>query len=158
VVTRRRLLLAGFAGGATIVAGCGKDEVAAVPSASEALRRVVRAESALAAAVRTQASLEGALLERIGERADGRAGRAIPVLQQLGGPRAELLELDEPVGDPLERGRAALEADVAALPSLTDRDLRDLGALLVEGCAADLALLESVLGPVSGDAFPGTPS
>jgi len=158
VVTRRGLLLAGVAGGATIVAGCGKDEVAAAPSASEVLRRVVRAENALALAVRTQAAPERALLERIAERADGRAGIVIPVLQRLGGPRAEVLELDEPVGDPLERGRAALEAHVTALPSLSGRELRDLGAFLVEGCAADLALLESVLGPVSGDAFPGTPA
>jgi hypothetical protein len=74
-------------------------------------------------------------------------------------PRADAAPRpDEPVGDPLDRGRAALEADVAALPSLSGRNLRDLGASLVEECAADLALLEVVFGPVSGNAFPGTPA
>ena len=157
-MTRRGLLLAGFAGGATIVAGCGKDDVAAEPSAGEVLRRAVDAESAFALAVRTQASSERTLLRRIAQRADDRAGRVIPVLQQMAGGRAAEPERDGPVGDPLERGRAALEAHVTALPSLSGRELRDLGAFLVEGCAADLALLESVLGPASGEAFPGTPA
>jgi hypothetical protein len=153
--TRRGLLLAG---GATILAGCGKEKVADAPPATEVLRRVVDAESALALAARTQVSSERALLRRIAQRADSRAGRVIAVLHQLVGRGAEAPERDEPVGDPLERGRAALETNVASLPSLSDRDLRELGAFLVEECAADLALLEAVLGPVSGDAFPGTPA
>jgi len=157
-VSRRGLLLAGFAGGATILAGCGKDDVAGPPSASEALRPVVRAENALALAVRTQVSPERALLRQIAQRAEGRAGRVAAVLLELSGRSAGSPDRDEPVGDPLERGRAALEANVAALPSLSGRDLRELGAFLVEGSAADLALLEDVFGPVSGHAFPGTPA
>ena len=102
---------------------------------------------------------ERALLRRIAQRAEGRAGRrGRRRCASCSGRSAGSPEREEPVGDPLERGRAALEANVAALPSLSGRDLRELGAFLVEGSAADLALLEDVFGPVSGDAFPGTPA
>jgi hypothetical protein len=158
VVSRRGLLLAGFAGGATILAGCGKDDVGGPPPAAEVLRRSRDAENALAFAARTQVSSERALLRQIAQRAEGRAGRATAALVELSGRSAGSPEREEPVGDPLERGRAALEANVAALPSLSGRDLRELGVFLVEGSAADVALLEDVFGPVSGNAFPGTPA
>ena len=155
MVSRRGLLLAG---GAAILAGCGKEKAAAEPTASEVLLRSVAAERALAVAARTQASSERAVLRRIAERAADRAGRAAAALSAAGGRPHDAPEPDEAVGDPLERGRAALEAHVAALPSLSGRDLRSLGAFLVEGCAADVAVLEDVLASVSGDPFPGTPA
>ena len=115
------------------------------------------AERALALAARTQVSPERALLRRIAARADGRAGRAAAALHFAGGSSRGAAEPDEPVGDPLARGRAALEAHVVAMPSLSG-ELRELGVFLVEGSAADLAVLEAVLGTVSGNAFPGTPT
>jgi hypothetical protein len=147
-----------LAGGAAILAGCGKDAVATPPPAPEVLRRVVDAESALALAARTQRSSERALLQRIAQRADDRAGRAAAALSAAGGRAHDAQASDEAVGDPLQRARAALEANVAALPSLSGRDLRELGAFLVEGSAADLAVLEDTLATVSGNAFPGTPA
>ena len=154
-MTRRGLLLAG---GATILAGCGKDQVAGPPPAAEVLRRAARAENALALAARTQASPDRPLLRRIAQRAEGRAGLIGGALLGLSGSGGDGPERDEPVGHPLERGRAALETSIAALPSLSGRYLRDIGTHLVEGSAADLALLEAVFGPVSGNAFPGTPA
>jgi hypothetical protein len=147
-----------LAGGATILAGCGKDVVAAPPPATAVLRRVVDAESALALAARTQVSSERALLRRIAQRADDRAGRAAAALSAAGSSPHDAQQPDEAVGDPLQRARAALEANVAALPSLSGRDLRELGAFLVEESAADLAVLDDMLGTVSGNAFPGTPA
>jgi hypothetical protein len=153
--TRRGLLLAG---GATIVAGCGKEEVAALPAVTEVLLRSVAAERALAVAARLQRSSDRALLRRIAERADDRAGRAAAALSAAGGRPHDAPAPGDRVGDPLERGRAALEAHVAAMPSLSGRELRSLGAFLVEGSAADLAVLNDLLGTAPGGAFPGMPA
>lgn len=167
-MSRRGLLLAGFAGGVTIVAGCGKDEVAAAPSASEVLLRSLAAERALEVAVRFDVVVtkvvgeplppaDRQLLRRIERRVRERAGQVAAALSAVGGRPHDAPEPEE-IGDPLDRARAALEAHVAALPSLPGRDLRELGASLVEGSAADLAVLEAVLASPSGDAFPGTPA
>jgi hypothetical protein len=165
VVRRRELLLAA---GATILAGCGKEQAAAEPTAREVLLRSVAAERALAFAVRLDAVVaelvgeplrpaDRVLVRRIEGRVRERAGQAAAALSAAGGRPHDAPEPEE-VGDPLDRARAALEAHVAALPSLAGRDLRELGASLVEGSAADLAVLEVVLASPSGDAFPGTPA
>ena len=155
MVSRRALLLAG---GATILAGCGKEKAAAEPPpVTEVLLRSVAAERALSVAARLQESSDRALLQRIARRAADRAGRAAAALSAAGGRPHDAPE-PAAADDPLERGRAALEAHVAALPSLSGRDQRDLGAFLVEESAADLAVLEDVLASASGNAFPGTPT
>jgi hypothetical protein len=97
------------------------------------------------------------LVRRIEGRVRERAAQAAAALSAAGGRPHDAPEPEE-IGDPLDRARAALEAHVAALPTLSGRDLRELGASLVEGSAADLALLEAVLASPSGDAFPGTPA
>ena len=47
-------------------------------------------------------------------------------------------------------------AHIAALPALAGRDLRGLGADLVAGAAADVAVLGDELGDQAVDPFPGS--
>ena len=95
----------------------------------------------------SQASSERALAAaRSPERADAPAAALSALSAARRARRTTRRSASGDVGDPLERGRAALEAHVAALPSLSGRDLRELGAILVEGSAADVALLEDVFG------------
>jgi hypothetical protein len=147
VVSRRALLALG---GATLLAGCGKDEPAAPPPAVDVMRRELAAERALAH------DLEGAtgLERRIALRSADRARRLAAAISAQGGRPHEAPEPDSPP-DPsaaASRARAALVAHVTALPSLTG-ELRALGADLVSECAADAVLLGS-----PPDAFPGTPA
>jgi C4-dicarboxylate-specific signal transduction histidine kinase len=146
VVTRRALLALG---GATLLAGCGKDQKPALLSAVDVMRGELTAERALAHDLAGASGLEG----RIAARSADRARRLAAAISSQGG---DPHEAPEPGSEPdpaaaAGRARAALEAHVTALPSLTG-DLRSLGADLVSESAADLALLGA-----PPDAFPGTP-
>jgi hypothetical protein len=150
VVTRRALLLAG--GATLLAAGCGVDDEPEDPtgSAISAMQRELAAERALAADLRSARGLAG----RIGDRATARATRLAAAISQLGGRPHDAA--DPPAGErPLasRHAREALEAHIAALPSLTGQ-LRKMGADLVTASAADAGLL----GATNGDAFPGTPA
>jgi hypothetical protein len=148
-VTRRTLLAAGAV---AVLAGCGEEEQPA--PASEALLRSLAAERALAA---TSSGPE--LVRRVAARARERADLLAAAVSAEGGrphdapaPAAGEAAPEEIVA----RGRAALDAHVAALPSLEGAELRGLGADLVSGAAADVAVLGDALDvPVAG-AFPGS--
>jgi hypothetical protein len=146
VVSRRALLLG--SGAALLVAGCGKDEAVGPAPATQVMLRELTAERALAADLRGAGGLPG----RIGDRAAARAEQlASAIAAQGGNPH----DAPEGSGDRPAAGlhaRAALEAHVAALPSLSG-DLRAMGADFVAETAADAALLGSGAG-----AFPGTPA
>jgi hypothetical protein len=146
VVGRRALLLGG--GAALLAAGCGKDDNVEPPPATAVMLRELAAERALAADLQGADGLPG----RIGDRAAARAEQlASAIAAQGGNPH----DAREGTGDPLaasKHARAALEAHVAALPSLSGR-LREMGAGFVAESAADSAVLGA-----SGDAFPGTPA
>jgi hypothetical protein len=149
VVTRRALLLAG--GATLLAAGCGKDDEPESPavSATSAMLRELAAERALAGDLQGADGLAG----RIGDRAAARATRLAAAISSAGGRPHEA---GEPSGDlslASRHAREALEAHVAALPSLTG-SLRKMGADLVAESAADAGLL----GATSGTAFPGTPA
>jgi hypothetical protein len=152
VVTRRALLLAG---GATLfAAGCGKDDEPESPTASatSAMLRELASERALASDLRGADGLAG----RIGDRAAARATRLAAAISSLGGRPHDAADPAPGSGDrslASRHAREALEAHVAALPSLTG-PLRKMGADLVAESAADAGLL----GATAGDAFPGTPA
>jgi hypothetical protein len=148
VVSRRALLLAG--GASVLAAGCGKDEPVAPPAAAQVLLQSLGAERALAHELQDGHGLEA----RIRTRALARAARLASAVSAAGGDPHDVRTPDTPPDPAAARGRAraALEAHVAALPSLAG-DLRSLGADLVAGCAADAALLGA-----PGGAFPGTPA
>ena len=132
-----------------------------VPSARVALRRELAAERALAAATpRGVSALAAATAEEIARRARNRAAELAAAVSAEGGsphdapqPPAERVTPEEAVA----RARAAIVAHVVALPSLTGRELRELGAGMVHGSAADTALLSDALGIPVDDPFPGTP-
>jgi hypothetical protein len=150
VVTRRTLLAA--AGGAVVLAGCGKDaeEAEAPPPAATAMLGELAAERALAHELTAARGLEG----EVRDRSAARARRLAAAIADAGGDPHEAGEPDTPP-DPARaasRARAALERHVTALPSLTG-SLRAMGADLVVGAAADAAVLGS-----PPEAFPGTPS
>jgi hypothetical protein len=146
VVSRRALLLGG--GAALLASGCGKDEVVGPPPATQVMLRELTAERALAADLSGARGLRG----EIGARAAARAEQlASAIAAQGGNPH----DAPEATGDRPAAGRharAALEAHVAALPSLSG-ELRAMGADFVAASAADAALLGS-----DGGAFPGTPA
>ena len=92
-------------------------------------------------------------------RALARAARLARALSAAGGrphdaplPPREAAAADQM----LARGRAALAAHVAALPSLTSRDQRRLTAELVSDSAADVAVLGDAFEMPVSDPFPGT--
>jgi hypothetical protein len=153
-VTRRRTLLAaGAAGAVAVLAGCGEDEEP--PRAADVLLRSLAAERALAAATSTGRRM----VRRVSSRARERAERLAAAVSAEGGrphdapePASGGVSPDELVA----RGRAALAAHVAALPSLEGRELRTLAADLVSGAAADVAILGQELGVPVADPFPGT--
>ena len=150
MVSRRALLLGG---GATVfAAGCGRDDEPESPTASaiRAMLRELAAERALANDLRSARGLAG----RIGDRAAARATQLAAAIAHLGGRPHDAA--DPSGGGPSlasRHAREALEAHVAALPSLTG-PLRKMGAGLVAESAADAGLL----GATAGDAFPGTPT
>jgi hypothetical protein len=150
VVSRRALLLAG--GATLLAAGCGTDDEPEDPTANaiSAMLRELAAERALAQDLSGADGLAG----RIGDRAAARATRLAAAISQAGGrphdaadPSAGVLALAS------RHAREALEAHVAALPSLTG-PLRRMGADLVADSAADAGLL----GATNGNPFPGTPA
>jgi hypothetical protein len=146
VVGRRALLLGG--GAALLAAGCGKDETVAPTPATQVMLRQLTAERTLANDLQNEAGIKGQISDRAGARADKLASA---IAAHGGNPH----DAPEGGGDPsaaAQHARAALEAHVAALPSLTG-DLRTMGAGFVDESAADAALLGS---PV--EAFPGTPA
>jgi hypothetical protein len=147
VVTRRTLLLAGGAG---VLAGCGKDDEAPPPDPAQAMLQELGAERALAHELSETTGLE----RRIADRSIERARRLASAIADSGRDPHEARAPDTPP-DPAAaaaRARAALERHVTALPALTG-DLREMGADLVAGTAADAALLGS-----PPEAFPGTPA
>lgn len=157
----RRALLAG--GAVVLLAGCGEEEdVVAAPA--DALLRQLAAERALAAATaRPPRGTSGPAADTVREistRARDRAARLAAAVSAEGGrPHDAPQPPDERVapGEAVSRAQAAIVAHVVALPSLTGRDLRRLGAELVNGAAADTALLSDALGIPVDDPFPGTP-
>jgi hypothetical protein len=157
-VVTRRLLLAG--GAVALLAGCGEEEDV-LPSASDALLRQLAAERALAAVTPTGVpGLAEATAQEVSRRARDRAARLAAAVSAEGGrphdapePPAERVPPEEAVA----RAQAAIVAHVAALPSLTGRELRELGAGMVTGAAADTALLSDALGIPVEEPFPGTP-
>jgi hypothetical protein len=146
VVSRRALLLGG--GAALLAAGCGKDEVVGPPPATQVMLRELGAERALAADLQGVDGLRG----RIGDRAGARADKLASAIAARGGNPHDAPEGTGSAADAPEHAQAALEAHVAALPSLTG-DLRAMGVDFVAESAADAALLGA-----AGGAFPGTPA
>jgi hypothetical protein len=134
------------AGALAALAGCGQEE--ARPPA-EALLPSLAAERMLAAA-----TAEGpALVQRVSERARARAELLAAAISAAGGrPHEAPAPAD---GDPVELGSAALAAHIGALPSL-GREGRRLGADLVTGVAADVAVIGDAFGEHAVDAFPGS--
>jgi hypothetical protein len=158
VVTRRALL----GGAVVLLAGCGEEEDD-TPTASEALLRQFAAESELAGATSslpTGAPRSAApALREISARAKQRAETVGAAAAAAGAPatlEAELAERVDAAGA-VALAQAAIVAHVTALPSLTGRELRQLGAEMVTGAAADTALLSDALRIPVADAFPGTP-
>ena len=154
----RRALLAG--GAAALLAGCGEEEeVVAAPA--DAMLRQLAAERALAAAMPIGVSGDAAETARkVSARARERAERlAAAVAAEGGRPHDAPQPPDERVApeEAVARGQEAIVAHVVALPSLTGRELRELGAELVAGAAGDTALLSDALGIPVEDPFPGTP-
>jgi hypothetical protein len=149
-VSRRTLLAASAV---AVLAGCGEDDEAA--PAAEVLLRSLAAERALAAAT---ASGPG-VVSRVGERARERSEKLASALSAAGGRPH-----DAPAGEGgdaspdeiVSRASAALDAHVAALPSLEGPELRALAADLITGAAADAAILGDELDVPVADAFPGS--
>jgi hypothetical protein len=132
-------------GGAVIVlGGCGEEEE---PSASSALLASLAAERAFGAAASES--------PRIAERSRERGERLAAAVSEAGGRPHDAPAPEDAGGDPIELGRAALAAHIAALPAL-DRRGRRLGADLVAGAAADVAVLGDELGQQAVDPFPGS--
>ena len=141
-MSRRSLLL----GGAVIVlGGCGEEDEG--PSAPSALLASLAAERAFGAAVTGS--------PRIAARSRERAQHLAAAVSAAGGRPHDAPAPSEAAGDPVELGRAALTAHIAALPAL-DRRERRLGADLVKGAAADVAVLGDERGERTVEAFPGS--
>jgi hypothetical protein len=164
VVSRRALLVAG---GAVLFAGCGKDEaeLGAPPSRAEALRSQLAAErelvSRLALMPRLAPPRDRRLVRDIAVRARRRSEILAAALSAAGGRPHDVPQpaAGKPeVSEALAGAREALTAHVTALPGMTGRDLRALGADLVAESAADLALLAAVFHAPPETAFPGTPT
>lgn len=136
----RRALLAG--GAVALLAGCGEEDEPAAPRPAEVLLRSLAAERALAAAgPRT-----------VARRARARAQRLASAVAEQGGRPHDAPAAADGRGDAVAAARTALVAHVESLPAL-GRDLRALGAELIVGAAADLAVLTR-----EAEAFPGTPA
>ena len=138
MVTRRSALLAGV----VLFAGCGKEDADDAPPdpppASEALL------PALAAMRTAAAASEGAIARRSRARAT-----EIAALVSASGGRPHDAPAPQAGGDAAAAQRAALEALIAALPSLADA--RAEASTLIAGTAADLARLTG-----EPEAFPGS--
>jgi hypothetical protein len=159
VVTRRRLLALG---GATLLAGCGKDqEPPAPPPAADALLRSLEAERAATAALegleapRAERVLVRTLAFRSFERAQQLASALGAVSGRSYDPTAPATPVLKPDGA-IAIARAAVVAHVELMPSLRGRELRRVGAEFVTEAAADVALLAAAYGSLPAEAFPGT--
>jgi hypothetical protein len=163
VVSRRALLVAG---GAVLFAACGKDEAerAAPPPAADALRLQLAAERELVSRLVLMPMItprrDQRLVADLSVRAGRRARRVAAALSAAGGrphdvPQAKASRPN--LAAALTASRKALTAHVTALPGMSGRELRALGADLVAESAADLALLGDVFGARSEGPFPGTP-
>jgi hypothetical protein len=141
VVSRRTVLAAGAL---AVLAGCGEDDEGAAARPADALLPSLAAERALAAAAGG--------FPRIAARSRDRARRLAAAVSAAGGRPHDAPAPAGGAGDPVELGHAALAAHIDALPSLGGRELRRLGADLVTGVAADIA----VLGEQAVEAFPGS--
>ena len=154
MVTRRGLLAGGLV---VLVAGCGEDDDGAeVASPADVLLTQLAAERAFAAATGSAAR---PIVSRVHARAQERAARLARALSAAGGrPHDAPLPPTAAAGggEMIARGRAALAAHVAALPSLTSRDQRRLTADLVSDSAADVAVLGDAFEMPASDPFPGT--
>jgi hypothetical protein len=144
-VVSRRSLLAG--GAIALLAGCGEDEEETAARPADALLASLAAERAFGAAASES--------PRIARRSRERAQLLAAAVSEAGGRPHDAPVPSDGGGDPVELGRAALTAHIAALPSL-DRGSRPLGADLVAGAAADVAVLGDELGRQAVDAFPGS--
>ena len=153
MVTRRGLLAASAL---AVLAGCAEDEEAEPASPSSALLGSLAAERALSAAT----SSGRPVVRDVSARARERARRLAAAVSAVGGRPHDAPEPasgNTSPGDIVARGRAALAAHVAALPSLEGRELRTLAADMVAGAAADAAVLADTFDLAAADAFPGTP-
>jgi hypothetical protein len=155
VVTRRPLVTrrAVFAAGAVaVLAGCGEEDGEAPARPVDALLPSLAAERALAAATADGRSL----VERVSARARERARMLAAAVSAEGGRPHDAPAPAAGSGDPVARGQAARAAHIAGLPRLGSRELRRLGAELVAGAAADVAVLGDTLGEQAVEAFPGS--
>jgi hypothetical protein len=141
VVTRRGLLAAGAL---AALAGCGEEDrqEAAVARPADVLLASLAAERAFGAAAGSS--------PRIAARSRERAGALAAAVSAEGGRPHDAPAPAGGGGDPIALGRAALEAHIAALPSLEGRELRRLGAAVVVGAATDLAVLGAEPEPFPG--------
>jgi hypothetical protein len=142
-VTRRSLMAAGAL---AVLAGCAKEDEEPAAMPADALLPSRAAERAFGAAVSSR---------RIAVRSRERAGQIAAAISAAGG-RPHDAPAPAGGGDAVELGRAALVAHVTVLPALEGRELRGLGAELVAGAAADVAVLEDELGEPAVDPFPGS--
>ena len=143
MVTRRALVAAGAL---AVLAGCGKEDEEPAATPADALLPSLAAERAFGASV---------TLRRIAARSRERAEQIAAAISAAGG-RPHDAPAPAGDGDAVELGRAALVAHVAVLPALEGRELRGLGAELVAGAAADVAVLGDELGEQAVDPFPGS--
>jgi hypothetical protein len=143
-VVSRRALLAG--GAVALLAGCGEEEEQA--PAADGLLAALAAERAFGAAA------SGA--PRIAARSRERAELLAAAVSAAGGRPHDAPAPEDGSGDPVALGQAALTAHIAALPGLSGRSERRLGARLVAGAAADVAVLGDELGRQAVDPFPGS--
>jgi hypothetical protein len=161
VVTRRALL----AGGAVLLAGCGKDLASQpqLPAPSEALSSQLAAERGLQAAL---SGLEAraprrdrALVRRLSARSSERTRRISAAAVAEGGRPSDAPVREDAAPDPevaAARARKALATHVEALPALRRGELRGLGTELVIEAAEDLAMIGAVFRLTTVEAFPGT--
>jgi hypothetical protein len=131
-------------GAVAVLAGCGEEDEGAAALPSDVLLPSLAAERALAAAASSD-------FPRVAARARERARRLAAVVA-AGRRRPRDAPAPADAGDPVERGREALTAHIAALPGLGERALRRLGAELVVGVAEDVA----VMSDEALEAFPGS--
>jgi len=134
------------AGALAVLAGCGKEDEEPAATPADALLPSLAAERGFGAAVASR---------RIAARSRERAEQIAAAISAAGG-RPHDAPAPVGAGDASELGRAALVAHVAVLPALVGRELRGLGAELVAGAAADVAVLGDELGEQAVDPFPGS--
>jgi hypothetical protein len=150
VVTRRGLLVAG---GAVLLAGCGKPESTAI-APGDAVRRSLAAEQAVVAAYD---GLDGPGVAALTSRARARAESLQSALGDSGGTSPAPAAAPSLEGA-LEAERRALQAHVAGVGATTDRQVRALLASAITDTAQSEARLAQLLGrdPLVNP-FPGEP-